>query len=59
MRNPDQDPDAVTDRSARVLSGPVLQLLHDGKRVIHDRILRDAVDLDDRSDAAGIMLSQQ
>ena len=59
MRDPDQDPDAVTDRSARVLAGPVLQLLHDCQSIVHDRILRNAVDLDDRSDAARVMLSQQ
>ena len=42
---------AVAHRARSVLSGPVLQLLHDAEGVIHDTVFRRAVDLYHRPDS--------
>ena len=56
MGNLQQDTHAVAGFSGGVLTGAVLQLFHDFQRIIHGAVVGLAVDTDDGTDAAGVML---
>ena len=55
MGNLGEDPHAVAHLSGGVLAGAVLQLLNDVQGIVHHPVVLTPVDIDDSSDAAGIM----
>ena len=56
MADLQQHANAVADFAGGVLTGPMLQTLHNGQRVGYDLVAGNAVNADNRADAAGIML---
>ena len=56
MTNLDHDSHAVAHFSGGILTGPVLQPLHNSQSIVHNAVAGDAVDADNGTDAAGIML---
>ena len=59
VRNLHHQSDTVSGLTAGILSGPMLQLLHDFQRVIHSPVALLAANADDSSDPAGIMLHRR
>ena len=55
MRDLGENADAVADLSGRVLACAVFQLFHDMKGVIDHLVVLPSINIDDASDAAGIM----
>ena len=51
-----QDPDSVSGFSFCILAGPMLQVLHDRKGVIHQTMALAAFHIDNGADPAVIML---
>ncbi len=56
MRHLKEDADAVTRAAVRILARAVLEFFHNLERAIHRLAALDAVDADDRTDAAGVVL---
>ena len=56
MGNLYKDADAVAGLPGGVFARAVFEPLHNGERVVHDRMRRRAVDADDRADTAGVVL---
>ena len=54
-----QNADAVADLAGGILAGAVLELLHDVQCIIEDLIILVSVDVDDGTDAAGIVFLLQ
>ena len=50
-----QNTDTVTDFSAGILTCTMVQFFNDFQRVIKNTIVLMSVDIDDRTDTAGIM----
>ena len=51
-----QNADAISDGSGRVLSGTVLKLLDNGKRIVQNPVILVSVDINNGTDTAGIMI---
>jgi hypothetical protein len=56
MGNLCQNADTVSYFAGGILSGSVLQLFHDAERIVKHTIVLVSVNIDDSTDAAGIML---
>ena len=48
--------DTVSDCPSRILSGTMLQLLNDGKRIVQNPVVLVSINVYNRTDTAGIMI---